>query len=577
MARRRKRSTPQPPEPPQPQPSGGRPHRPPVGGIQPVEGGELPPAPPLLHTVPPPRSVVQRPEADARAASRFRTASSALAYAGQLPGADSDSGVSCFQGPGVHDWWVVADLSLEAVREMSAATGGRVYVQLNREFVRDRGWGGAPTTNAPSGQAVPLDALTLVDLLDLMRAAGLRTVAPAPLREAVLLLPGAQVPSVVRRALDLGLNVRYRTVRLAPLFPDRGEIATRGEATSPENGEEIVTYEVRLTASGDSALPGSLVTALERDPFTLVCRSAGDSLLMQHRRSSPLSDRRLEALAGNDVWLLADSVHGCSRLQPLADFCDGVTLVTLAEDCPLTNVTTDRVGGADAALPPTQTPVTLVRARTPRVEVDAVLLDAGDYALLPSLLAGRPLADAALLTEGRDRYLLTAPGGVLEQLPVGTSLYCLGPGNLFLPLGHRTQPLLPPTARKRLFHADAATAIVLQPQAILVFDLTLRRPVWDIWAGPLPEVDLQLPAEAEDGLSAVADLASPHPGRTKPLEQRPVLDRIMRRSPSLPRTWRDDAYDAELAGDLEGAADIHLRNRNPLGAARLLERAAQLG
>ena len=564
MARRRNRSTPQPPE--QPQPAGGRPHRPPTGGIQPV-AGELPPQPPTpprLRAVEQPRVPVQQPpNPEPHVASWFRTASSALAYAGQLSSDDRGDAVRCFTEPAGRGWWVMADLSLEAVREMSAATGGRVHVEVAGVLVRDRGWGGPPTRTTPSGRAVPLDALVAVQLMDLIRAAGLRTVAPAPLREAVLFLPGPQVPTVVRRALDLGLYVRFRTVSLTPLF---------SEPSAPE--DPVVTYEVRLTAEGDAVLPGSLVMALERDPFTLVCRRSGDSLLMQHRRSSPLADRRLEALAGSGVWLLADSVHGCARLRPLGDFCDGTALVTRSEDCPLTNVTTELVGGEEAALAPAPTPVTVVRARTPRAAVDAVLLDAADCALLPALLQGRPLADAALLTEGRDRFLLTAPGGVLEQLPVGESLYCLGPGTLFLPLGHRTQPLLPPTARKRLFHADAATAVVLQPQSTLVFDLTLRRPVWDIWAGPLPEVDVQLPAEAADGLSAVADLLTP--ARAKPPPPPRAQDRLLRRPhPGLPRTWRDDAYDAELAGDLEYAADLHLRNHNPLGAARLLERAAQ--
>ncbi|MPY58420.1 hypothetical protein [Streptomyces spongiae] len=569
MARRRRGSTPRFPE-----------QRPPIGGIQPVEDGE-PAAPPVpLRAVEVPRSRRRRPAPPVRVAGRFRTASAALTLAGQMPLTDSGGGAGCFRGPEQHDWWVVVELSLEAVREMTSASGGRVYVEADGAFVRDRGWGRAPAADNLPGQAVPLSALVAVTPLDLMRAAGLRTVAPAPLREAVLLMPGPRVSAVIRRALDIGLTTRYRTVGLAPLFrsPENG-VRSPGNGERPGDGpspdqETIVTHEVRLTAADESPVPASLVAALERDPYTLVCRRGGEFLLVQHRRSAPLADRRLEELAGGDVWLLADSVHGCARVRPLGDFCDGAALVTLSEDHALTNATQDPTGGREAALPPEPTPLTLVRDRTPHAAVDAVLLDTGDRDLLPALLAGRPLADSALLTAGRDRHLLTAPGGVLEQLPVGDPLYCLGPGNLFLPLGHRTQPLLPPTARTRLFPADPGTAVVLLADRTLVFDLTRRRPVWDLWAGPLPEVDVQLPGEAEDGLAAVADLVTPPPARPSP-ERRRVLDGVLRRDRSLPRTWRDEAYDAELAGELEHAADIHLRHRNPREAARLLERAAQ--
>ena len=245
--------------------------------------------------------------------------------------------------------------------------------------------------------------------------------------------------------------------------------------------------------------------------------------------------------------------------------------------------------------------VTLGRSGVRGVPVDAALLVDADLECLPDLLAGEPLAESAVLIRGRDRHLLTEPGGLLEELPVGEPLHCLGPGNLYLPLGYRLRPALPAPARARLFPTDSTTAIVLLPEAALRFDLSAanRQPVWTLWAGPPPAIDDQLPPEAVaelQALDAQPTGADPVGGAPSKLGEfrgpvgsdgsaqspasggrkaGPRSDGAPAAAQSPARTWRDEAYQAELAGELVRAAELHMQHNDPLRAARLYERAAE--
>jgi FtsH ternary system domain X7 len=552
------------------------------------------------------------PTAPVRLAGRFHTAAAALVFAGQADGvAGLSAGALAFaRSTAAHTWWAEADLPLDVGRELIAVARGEPFVRVDGVLLPDRGWGAPPTSASADRQAgaAPGD-LAPVGLLDLVRHSGLqRTAGPTP-DELVVLAPGRRVGPIVQRGLDLGLDTRLRGVRLHELF---------GEPTGPSS----TAFEIVLRAA-DGAVPASFLTAIDRDPSALVCRRAGPALLIQHRTASALPDRLLARLAEQDgpeggTWVLADAAYGCHRLHALdgGEPHDGAELVRLSDAYTLTgpvegwadapDQTPDQTpdeepgeaansaAGRDTAASGPATPTALaeparpvlrlVPAATRGTGVDAMLLDDADLDCIPALLEGRPLADAALLAPGRDHHLLVAPGGLLENLPIGEPLYRVGPGSLYLPLGRRIQPSLPPTARRALFDAGPDTAVVFaHSDRALVFDLTACRPVWALWAGPVPSFDLQVPPEAAEAVAEVERLTAPPPAPAQPPDdtRSGFLGRIREltdpHADGRERTWRDDAWDAERAGDLARAAEIHEANNDLRRAAHLYELAAREG
>jgi hypothetical protein len=539
------------------------PLRPPVGAVEEVVPGKAStPSPPVLRVAEgtPVRTVV----------GEFSTASAALVFAGGLADLiDTEFGHCAATGA----WWAATRLALAPARELITAAGGRVHVQVDGGLVPDRGWGDG------SGGEVPVSAnlgdppeIVEVDVMEAVRTAGLHHLVLPVGEQVTVLTPARRLSALAQRALDLDLTITHRLVRLDPLFTPDGP----GVAETPV--EPPTMFEVRLT-SPSGPLPGALISALDRDACVLVCRRATDRLLIQHDVASALPDRQLAVLAGRDTragaWLLADVGFGSARLTPLTDIRDGAALVRLSDQHRLHNLDPGWAALAGPAVAPEPTPLRLIRTRTPDAVIDAVLLDDSDLRCLPALLEGRPLADLATLATGRDRHLLLAPGGVLEHLPVGEPLYRLGPGPLYLPLGHRTQPLLPPTARQALFATTTDTALVLLPTTIQSFPLAHRAPVWTLWAGPLPPVDHQLPPEAQQAL-AEADRQTT-PALNPPVPRPPITrlgDRPRRPTPDRARTWQDDALEAELAENLVRAAELCERHGEPRRAAYLYERAA---
>jgi hypothetical protein len=284
------------------------------------------------------------------------------------------------------------------------------------------------------------------------------------------------------------------------------------------------------------------------------------------------------------VWVLAADGYGCARLTVHSEPQSGSAFVRLRHDRPLSSMEPDD-GWPEAVPEPPE--LTVVAARARGQKIDAVLLSDEGLSCLPMVLEDRPLAETAQLVIGRDRHLLTAPGGVLEDLSVGEPLYCIGPGQLFLPLGHRLRPQLPPMARRALFPADSGDAIVLTAGACYAFLLRTAVPVWHLWAGEPPEVDVQLPAGVERTLQLVDQRLTPAAKEEPPSRRAGLLrtfsgSRPARRRRIVPMplsgpTWQEEAWALERAGDLVRAAELHNRNNQPLQAARLYERAAELG
>jgi hypothetical protein len=404
-----------------------------------------------------------------------------------------------------------------------------------------------------------------VTLLDLVQAAGLHQVPGRPLRDACVLLPGHLVPALLERALDLRLLATYQQARLDPLF-DADQAAR-------------FCYGVRLAA--EPALPVSLLVALQDDPFALVCRVVDGTVLIGHGTASPLSDRalaRMAAVADADAWLLAAAPGGCARVTWLGEPLDAASLVRLGPAHELADVdgTQAYAEPASRLVVPQPRPVRLVTARRGSVNVDAVLLDDGDLASLPLLLAGEPLADIAFLVRGTSRHLLTAPAGLLTELAVGEPLTCIGPGSIYLPVGYQLDPPVGPRARATLFQPDDSTAQVMLGDARLSFDLDAREPAWRLWAGPLPAMDPQLPRSALADLEQVAREVDEQPRPGEPRRQLRLPGFLRPGTVDQgPSSWREEAYRAERERDYVAAAQLYARNNEPLRAARMWEREAE--
>ncbi|MFF5290786.1 hypothetical protein [Paractinoplanes globisporus] len=540
---------------------------------------------PLSNPVPPP---VQRPAPptvtppapppvpDVVYAGRFATASGALAFVGVLRATRAAAEITPLRAGENGDWWVTVPIELELGRQLARMASATPYVLVGGALLPDLGYGPPPEPGPPSeagaDDAVELGGLVRTEVLTLLRAAGVRRVPVRPIDQLHLLLGGADTAHVIRRAIDLGLSVRHRPVRLHPLF-------ATGNSNGNEPAEPATMIELVVAAPQDT-LPPALVTALTRDPTLVACRAAGGrhELLIEHAVAAPLADHVLAGLVDAGTWVLATSPFGCRRLEPLGDFTDSAGLVRVAEDYPLAE--------EELAASPLETRLPAVRVvprRTPYRVLDAVLFDDAELPTARLLLEGDPLAETAQIVRGRDRHLLIAPGGVLERVPAGLPLYAVGPGPLYLPLGYALRPDVPASARRELFGADQDRAVVLTPQGGWAFDLGAAVPVWALWVGELPEVVTQA---ADGDLRALLDGVRPDPVQPATLPAtEPARGRSntaswwrLRRGGSdetaTPGTWHEQALKAELAGRLEEAAGLHRRNGSLLRAARLYERAA---
>jgi FtsH ternary system domain X7 len=478
-------------------------------------------------------------------------------------------------------WWVIVHVPLDLGRELVELSDGVGHVRSEDTYLPDLGWGPPPAT----GTGVPADDLNSTPVRELVIAAGLYPHTADRCRAAVVLVPAARARSLLQRALDLQLTAEFRPVRMEPQLSkaaDDEPVASAG-----------TLVEIRLQAVGQRPhLPVALLSALDNDPAALVCREVSPQLLIQHDRFSPLTDRQLENVLAGQTWVLAGPPYGCWTVEPLATAYTSAWQLTTLRDCH--RLSAGRDGWADegtAHLPEPQ-PLSIVPAEHGDTRLDAVLLSVSDLAAARVLLEGHPLAEVAMLVPGRDHFLLIAGGGIVDQIPLGHYLTAVGPGPIYVAHGWRTEPTLPAAAWRSLFGLLGHRALVLQKDRTLAFDLSARRPVWELWAGEPPAVDEQIPDGAQTVLAELDTATAPAPSRPAPRSPRPVrqvepepetggLRGFLRqrlpnsaRTAAEPQTWQEQALSSELEGKLGAAARLYDQHGDPLRAARLYERAA---
>jgi hypothetical protein len=477
-------------------------------------------------------------------------------------------------------WWVAARLPLGTSREMAGLGEGRLYIRVADGFAADRGWGDEPVSQS----AASLPDLNPVTFMDLVRVAGLHRVPARPLREACLLVPGYLVSGVLGRAQDLRLRATYQQVQLDPMFADTAAVPWACYAiwlTAESAPARSAPDAARQAAPGQNTLPSTLLSALADDPFTLVCRPVERTLLIAYGTASPLSDRALSRLVtahGDATWLLAPPPDACARVTWTGEPLDAAGLVRLGPAQALIDLdgTQPYTEPAAAAGRPEPQPLTLVPVVAHSAPVDAALVDDADLSCLPLLLAGDPLADTAFLVRGTGRHLLTAPGGLLTDLAVGEPLTCVGPGSVYVPVGYRLDPPVGPAARAALFRPDARIAQVVLRSTRLGYDLDTAEPLWRLWAGPVPELDLQLSRAARADLDqAAAEIGDPPRAPRRPDSRRGRPVPRPSRAEADPSAWRLEAQQAERERDYVTAAQLYARHNEPLRAARMWERDAE--
>lgn len=493
---------------------------------------------------------------------RFATASEALTCLGNLVAAHRTDEVMVSQADD-GAWWITVLAELDIARAAVDAAGGQPYLRANGGYVRDRRFGSL--TTAAVDQAIDVDSLRPCTPLDLVRRAGLRPARPRALSAASVVLPGLVADAAIRRVLDFGLEVVYRPLRLTPLGHGRSQ--EDGRVPAADLNDTLMT-RIDLRAV-DGQIPPLLLSALERLPLALVARQAGTEgrVLIQHRLASPLADIHFPALPGvPDSWIIADAAFGCWRMEDLAEPQPCSDLVRTPDGYHL--IDQEPVEGTDAIQPAT---VGLAPCRTSGQRTDALLLHDADRDELTLLLEGHPLADIATVILGTERHLLLAPGGLFDTFAVGEALTCIGPGLLYLPIGQRLRPEVPPSARRRLFNLDADHAVVVLDGHGLRFRLADQRPAWSLWARLTQTIVDQLPGDSIRALLAL----EPPPAPARPSE--PQTRMPGRLAQATAEELLEQARRAEAADDLEGAAALFRRLGDPRRAAHLYERAARKG
>jgi len=484
-------------------------------------------------------------------------------------------------GPEQRHWWVEADGPLHLLRELADFGDGKLYIQRSGSLHLDPGFG--PTRWAESPPAdVNLNAFTGQTFIELLERAGGHALAPpSGLESASIFVPGHLARPLIVRALDLGLSPRSRIVELRPL----------GAASA-----QIRHGCIELRLSGVAGIPPSFLAAAARKPNVIAARHAADSLMVDVEFAPPVSDSHLAAeVPPAESWLLSTPGRGHWRLSADGDYESCAGLVDVSDIPVASNF------GAAVQSPVDRIPLQVVRSTTRGQKADAWLVDNADLPLLAATTRGRPIADVAWLTAGENYSLVTAPGGILSDAAVGIALYCLGPGQLYLPLGFRLRPRVPPSARRSIFNTDASIAEVVLDSARAHFDLTAGAPLWTLWLGDRPPIAELAAEHLHAGLCAIAErhhldaieeeaVSAP----TRPTDAEAEVDdeteRGRRRSwrerigerfrrpaqTEQPVDWTQEAVRAERAGDLVAAADLFSRHNEPLRAARLYERAALL-
>lgn len=510
------------------------------------------PAAPAPEPVPPkaPPKKSESPPAAAATGGRFSSPGGVLAFLNAVAGLRLTEQAECRRSIDGAWWWSAVELTWAQAAELVWAAGGVPYSR------RDRAWVFSLSADGQVGGAMAdkIDPSNWpeVELADLVAATPFQSAGAAPALDAAeVVLPGTLAQWGLRRALEYGLQVRMASALRRPL---RGAGAESGAVLLKLRGE-------------GKRVPGALLHAFARMPYTTVARAAGmeeSRLLIDIRCRAPLAETLFaRMIPANEVWVLGTPDVGHSRLRVSETDIDGSALVAAPT---MANVAAPAAG---AVKMPAPLPVRLEPRPGGSSRVDAVLIDDAELAWLRDFLIGRPVGESAFLLPGNGRHLLTAPGGLASAVPFGVPMLRVGPGGLYVESGHAFSPPLPEGARRAAFDLKSGRSVAVTPERIFQFDTAQMLPAWRLWLGPAPPITSGVSGEGAKLLAGLAEYLRQQEAGVKKEEPQPQATRKVERSELLAK-----AMEAELAGDLVTAASL-LESAGELGqAGRLFEKAA---
>jgi len=325
--------------------------------------------------------------------------------------------------------------------------------------------------------------------------------------------------------------------------------------------EEWPAVFVHVTPGG-RAVSRSSIHAIGGLPHTVVCRLGGGRLLVDQRLGLPLPDADLGLwVPDGEEWLLAGDLGVWNVVERGAGHAPPLHADPMLLPPPVP---------APGRLP-VDLRVDIALVRDERAQsIDGLLLGDDELTALRRFLTGHPAAERAFLVLGPDRHLYIDPGRSVSDIPFGIPLHRLGPGPLYVEVGHRIRPALPGPARARLFSLDERSLVVLLGDGAhrLSLDRDNMVPTWSLWLGATVDAD-----PAADPLSPSARAMLERVDTAGARVDRPGL------TGDLPSAEHADRYaegvQLEQRGKLAEAARKYWEAGKPQLAARLYEMAAE--
>lgn len=483
----------------------------------------------------------------------FPSANSVLAFLGSVFGTRLSETAAVRRTP-EGTWWAEIAINRDRITTLIWTAGGRPYARHNRYWVPLSLSGELPPKGA-AREKLDVNSWSIVKLSELLAAASLPPNRYQGATVLEVIAPGSLGRWILRRATALGLEVTLTPALRQPLH------------NKSQKGSGVLL--MRLESNGQHPIPAALVHRLTSLPYTIVAAPSVDTdrqrILVDVRQRLSLASSLIEPMIPQDeIWVLGTADVGNWQLQVTGNQVDGSLLLDAPE---LPQAQSPQLS---AAQPPKSIPVQLVKRPSPGKQVDAVLLDDKELSWLRTLLMGRPIGEMAFILPGAGYHLLTAPGGLPSQIPLGVPLVCIGPGAIYLELGMDFYPPLPDAARHQRFHLNDHSAVAVAHQQTYRFDTAQIIPAWTLWVGEVPTVKQGLSATGKKLLKSISQDLRQQEGKKG-------IGSIFK-GKAVKRVegvgLLEQAQQAELKGDLVKAAALLEKGGYTGQAGRLYERIA---
>jgi len=527
---------------------------PPKFTIRRITPEEKPPAKPQEQTPPPSsKTPTSQPSLNTSTGGHFRSVNSVLAFLGSVFGTRLSETAAVRRTP-QRTWWAEVAIPYHRIAPLIWAAGGRPFACQNQQWIALSLSGDFPPDTS-NREKLDVSSWAIVDLAELLAEASL---PPSRYRGATVLdiiTPGSLGRWILSRGTALGLEVTLTPALQKPL--------------NNQQQKESGVLLMQMRSSGNRTIPAALVHRLTSLPYTTVAASSTDSdrgrILVDVRQRLSLAPSLIEPMIPeSEIWVLGTADVGNWRLITTGNQVDGSLLL----DAP------QLPQAKSPSLPKTQLPAPIPVQLVPRLgtgrQIDAVLIDDTELSWLRKLLMGRPIGEMAFLLPGAGYHLLTAPGGLPAQIPLGIPLICIGPGALYIELGMDFYPPLPDAARQQRFHLNFQTAVVVARNQTYRFNTAQMTPAWALWVGEAPKVQEGLSPQGKKLLNSIPQQLLQQESKKGILDL--FKPKQVKRVEGV--GLLEQAQQAELKGDLVSAAALLEKAGYPGQAGRLYERMA---